>query len=126
MEGNNSTFGAFAHHYRTSRYTDLRLISKDGKHFDVHKLVVCSQSPVLDAAEDAIAVNIDHEAHTVEQMVEWMYGIDDKSLLIEGKTVDEVIAMDASVVYGEILTLTDLAKIAEEVRPTRAWESGGD
>jgi hypothetical protein len=44
-----------------------------------------------------------------------MYGIDHEKLLIDGKSVEEVTAMGTREVYGEILTLSDLVKLAEKV-----------
>jgi hypothetical protein len=113
---NASTAAAFAQHYRTGRFADLRLVAKDGTHFDVHKLVVCSHSTVLDAAADGTTIiNMNEDEATIGQMIEWMYGIDHENLLIDGKSVEEVMAMGTREVYGEILTLSDLAKIAEKV-----------
>lgn len=117
MSDNANIAGAFAQHYLTGRFTDLRLIAQDGTVFKVHKLVVCSHSPVLDtqAAQGVTDINTNDNATCLGQMIEWMYGIDDKKLLIEGKSVAEVTAMGSDVVYGEILTLSDLATIAEKV-----------
>ena len=107
----------FAEHYRTGKFTDLGLVAKDGTQFNVHKLVVCSQSPVLDAkaAEGVTVIAMDEYETTVGQMIEWMYGIDNDKLLIGGKSVEEVTRMGSEIVYSEILTLSDLAKIAEKV-----------
>ena len=116
MSDNSSNAGTFAQHYRTGRFVDLRLVANDGTHFDVHKLVVCSHSPVLDAAADGTTViNMDDDETTISQMIEWMYGIDHEKLLIDGKSMEEVTAMGTREVYGEILTLSDLVKIAEKV-----------
>jgi hypothetical protein len=117
MAINYTTPGAFADHYRTGKFTDLGLVAKDGTQFNVHKLVVCSHSPVLDAqtAEGATILDTGDDATSLSQMIEWMYGIDDEHLLIDRKSVGEVISLGSSEVYGEILTLSDLAGIAEKV-----------
>jgi hypothetical protein len=117
MADNGSNTGVFAQHYRTGKYADLTLVAKDGTLFNVHRLVVCPLSPVLDAqaADGAKSINTDEDVTTIGQMIEWMYGIDDKKLLIEGKSVDEVKGMRPSVVCGEIVTLSSLAKVAEKV-----------
>lgn len=117
MAINYSTPGAFADHYRTGKFTDLGLVAKGGTQFNVHKLVVCSHSPVLDAqtAEGVTILDTGDDATTLGQMIEWMYGIDDEQLLIDRKSVKEVLALGSSEVYGEILTLSDLAGIAEKV-----------
>ena len=117
MENNAVTAGAFAHHYRTGKFTDLGLVANDGMQFNVHKLVVCSHSPLLDAqaANGATIIDTGDNATTLGQMIEWMYGIDDEKLLIDGKSLEEVTAMGSGEVYGEILTLSDLANIAEKV-----------
>jgi len=118
MAINYSTSAAFADHYRTGKFTDLGLVAKDGLQFNVHKLVACSHSPLLDAqaADGATVIDTGDDATTLGQMIEWMYGIDDEQLLIDGKSVEEVIALGLSEVYSEILTLSDLANIAEKVR----------
>jgi hypothetical protein len=118
MAINYCTSAAFADHYRTGKFTDLGLVAKDGIQFNVHKLVVCSHSPVLDAqaADGTTILDTGDDATTLGQMIEWMYGIDDEQLLIDGKSVEEVIALGSSEVYSEILTLSDLANIAEKVR----------
>jgi len=117
MAVNYHTPGAFADHYRTGKFTDLGLVAKDGIQFNVHKLVVCSHSPLLDAqaANGTTILDTQDDATTLGQMIEWMYGIDDEQLLIDGKSVEEVIALGSSEVYSEILTLSDLATIAEKV-----------
>lgn len=117
MADKSGTVGAFAHHYRTSKFVDLGLVAKDGIQFNVHKLVVCSHSPLLDtqAADGTTVIDTGDDSTSLGQMIEWMYGIDDKKLLIDGKSVGEVTAMGSSEVYSEILTLSDLANIAEKV-----------
>lgn len=117
MADDDRRTGAYAQHYRTGKFTDLRLVARDGTHFNVHRLVICDLSPVLDAqaADGAEVIDMDGDATIVKQMVEWIYGIDDQKLLIEGKSVDEVVAMGSEVVCGEITTLSDLANIAEKV-----------
>lgn len=113
--------GIFAEHYRTGKFTDLGLVAKDGIQFNVHKLVVCSHSPLLDAqaANGAAILDTGDDATSLGQMIEWMYGIDENQLLIDRKSVEEVIALGSSEVYSEILTLSDLATIAEKVRHLR-------
>lgn len=123
MSDNSGTAGIFAEHYRTGKFTDLGLVAKDGMQFNVHKLVVCSHSPLLDAqaANGATIIDTNDNATSLGQMIEWMYGIDDEKLLIDAKSVQEVTAMGSGEVYGEIMTLTDLANIAEKV-PTSIHE----
>jgi hypothetical protein len=48
-------------------------------------------------------------------MVEWMYGIDDEDLLMDRKTVDEVVALGPDFVCGEILAVAGLAVLAAKV-----------
>lgn len=117
MANNAGTAGIFAEHYRTGKFTDLGLVAKDGIQFSVHKLVVCSHSPLLDAqaANGVTILDTGDDATSLGQMIEWMYGIDDNQLLIDRKSVAEVIALGSSEVYSEILTLSDLATIAEKV-----------
>jgi hypothetical protein len=90
------TPGAFADHYRTGKFTDLGLVAKGGTQFNVHKLVVCSRSPVLDTqtADGVTILDTGDDATTLGQMIEWMYGIDHEQLLIDGKSVKEVLAFD--------------------------------
>jgi hypothetical protein len=118
MAVNYSTSGAFADHYRTGKFTDLGLVAKDGTQYNVHKLVVCSHSPLLDAqaANGVTIIDTGDDATPLGQMIEWMYGIDDEKLLIDAKSVEEVTSMGSSEVYGEVVTLSDLASIAEKVR----------
>ena len=117
MAINYSTSGAFADHYRTGKFTDLGLVAKGGTQFNVHKLVVCSHSPVLDAqtAEGATILDTGDDATTLGQMIEWMYGIDDQELLIDRKTVDEVFALGPGFVCGEVLAMAALAVLAAKV-----------
>jgi hypothetical protein len=119
MKKNPSIAVAFAEHYRTGKYADLRLITSIGTQLDVHRLIVCSQSPVLDATAKtgAMIIQLDDEddATIVEQMVEWMYGIDDEDLLTDRKTIDEVVAKGPDFVCGEILAVAGLACLAAKV-----------
>jgi hypothetical protein len=117
MADDGSNTGVFAQHYRTGKYADLILVAKDGTQFNVHRLVVCPLSPVLDAqaTDGAKSISTDGDTTTIRKMIEWMYGIDDKKLLSEGKSIDEMKAMGPSVVCGEIVTLSSLAKVAEKV-----------
>jgi hypothetical protein len=119
MKGKSSTTASFADHYRTGEYADLRLVTATGLQLDVHRLIVCSQSPVLDAKTKtgAIKIELDDEddTTTVEQMIEWMYGIDDQDLLMDRKTVDEVVAQGPDFVCGEILAVAGLAGLAAKV-----------
>lgn len=109
----------FADHYRSRKYVDLRLITAIGLQLDVHRLVVCSQSPVLDAeaknGTKIIELDADDDATTVEQMIEWMYGIDDQDLLMDRKSLDEVVALGPDFVCGEILAVAGLAALAGKV-----------
>ena len=119
MKDKPSTAVTFAEHYRTGKYADLRLVTSIGTQLDVHRLIVCSQSPVLDAKvkTGAIIIELDDEddATTVEQMVEWMYGIDDENLLMDRKTIYEVVALGPDFVCGEILAVASLASLAAKV-----------
>lgn len=118
MSNNSGAAGTFAEHYRTGKFTDLGLLARDGMQFNVHKLVVCSHSPLLDAqaANGATIIDTNDNATSLGQMIEWMYGIDDEKLLIDdAKSVQEVTAMGSREVYGEVVTLSDLANIAEKV-----------
>lgn len=109
----------FADHYRSRKYVDLRLITAIGLQLDVHRLVVCSQSSVLDAeaknGTKIIELDADDDATTVEQMIEWMYGIDDQDLLMDRKSLDEVVALGPDFVCGEILAVAGLAALAGKV-----------
>ncbi|KAM0721695.1 hypothetical protein Q7P37_002620 [Cladosporium fusiforme] len=108
-------YAAFAQYYKTAKYADLEIIVKPDYHLHVHRLVVCSQSPVLDAqAANMSVVKIDEDEAVFKQMIEWMHGIDDKNLLIEGKSIDQIIAMGQDVVYGELMTMAELAHVAEK------------
>ena len=117
MSNKSGAAGIFAEHYRTGKFTDLGLVAKDGMQFNVHKLVVCSHSPLLDAqaANGTTIIDTGDDATTLGQMIEWMYGIDDEKLLIDAKSVQEVTAMGSREVYGEVVTLSDLANIADKV-----------
>ena len=117
MAENAGAVGIFAEHYRTGKFADLGLVAKDGTQFNVHKLVVCSQSSVLDAkaAEGVTIIAMDEDETTIAQMIEWIYGIDKEKLLMDGKSVEEVTTMGSGIVYSEILTLSDLAITAEKV-----------
>jgi hypothetical protein len=119
MKDYPSTAVTFADHYRTGKYADLRLVTSIGTQLDVHRLIVCSQSPLLDAQAKtgAMIIELDDEddATTVEQTVEWMYGIDDEDLLMDRKTVDEVVALGPDFVCGEILAVAGLAGLAAKV-----------
>jgi hypothetical protein len=119
MKDQPPTAALFADHYRTGKYADLCLVTATGLRLDVHRLVVCSQSPVLDARAKigATTIELDDEddTTTVEQMVEWMYGIDDQDLLMDRKTVDEVVAQGSDFVCDEILAVAGLASLAAKV-----------
>lgn len=117
MAANTSIIEAFAQHYRSGKFTDVHLVAKDGTTYGVHKLLLSFHSTVLceQASGGAKIIEMDGDATIIKQMVEWMYGIDDKNLLVEGKSVDEVAAMGSEMVYGEITTLSDLANVAEKV-----------
>ena len=119
MKDKPSTAVTFAEHYRTGKYADLRLVTSISTQLDVHRLIVCSQSPVLDAKvkTGAITIELDDEddATTVEQMIEWMYGIDDENLLMDRKTIYEVVALGPDFVCGEILAVAGLASLAAKV-----------
>lgn len=106
-----AAIGAFAHHYRSGKYSDLRLVAKDRTTWNVHRLVVCAQSPVLDtkASTGVTVIELDDDVTTIEQAIEWMYSIDRDRLMIDGKSLEEVTGMGSGVVYGEILAMTDLA-----------------
>jgi hypothetical protein len=108
--------GVFAQHYRTGKYVDLTLIAKDGTRFNVHRLVVCPLSPVLDAqaADGVTTIDMEEDATTIGQMVKWMYGID-KKLLKNGNSVDEITAMGQNALYHELLVLAYFANTAEKV-----------
>jgi hypothetical protein len=116
MADDGSNTGVFAQHYRTGKYADLTLIAKDGTQFNVHRLVVCTLSPVLDAqaADGVKTIEMNEDAATVGQLVKWMYGID-KKLLKNGNSVDEITAIGPNALYHEILVLAYFAKIAEKV-----------
>jgi hypothetical protein len=119
MTDKSPTADCFADHYRTGKYADLRLVTATGLQLDVHRLVVCSQSPILDAKVKTGAVIIelddDDDTKTVEQMIEWMYGIDDQELLLDRKTLDEVVALGPDFVCGETLAVASLAGLAAKV-----------
>ena len=118
MSHNPSTAARFAEHYRTGKYADLLLVTSAGMQLGVHRLVVCSQSPIMDAKAKpgvkVIQLDADDDT-TVEQMVEWMYGIDDQELLLDRKTVDEVFALGPGFVCGEVLAMVALAALAAKV-----------
>jgi hypothetical protein len=69
MADDGSNTGGFAQHYRTGKYADLTLIAKDGTQFNVHRLVVCPLSPVLDAqaADGVKTIEMNEDATTVGQ-----------------------------------------------------------
>lgn len=119
MADNPSAAVRFADYYRTGKYADLLLVTPIGTQLGVHRLVVCSQSPILDAKArpgvKVIELDADDDATTVEQMVEWMYGIDDQGLLMDRKTVDEVFALGPGFVCGEVLAMAALAVLAAKV-----------
>ena len=119
MKDKPSTTASFADHYLTGKYADLRLVTATGLKLDVHRLIVCSQSPVLDAKAKTGSTIIDlddeDDTTTVEQMVEWMYGIDDQDLLMDRKTVDEVVAQGPDFVCDEVLAVARLASLAAKV-----------
>jgi hypothetical protein len=119
MKDQPSTAALFADHYRTGKYADLRLVTATGLQLDVHRLIVCSQSQVLDAkaktGTTTIELDDEDDTTTVEQMVEWIYGIDDEDLLMDCKTVDEVVAQGPEFVCDEILAVAGLAGLAAKV-----------
>lgn len=112
-----AAIGAFAHHYRSGKQSDLRLIAKDRTTWNVHRLVVCAQSPVLDtkASTGVMVIELDDDVTIIDQAIEWMYGIDRDRLLIDGKSLEDVTKMGPGVMYGEILAMTDLAHFGEKV-----------
>ncbi|KAA8641532.1 BTB/POZ domain-containing protein [Aspergillus tanneri] len=66
----------------SGRYSDLTLTC-DGQKFNVHKAIVCSQSPVLAAAcngnfQESITntIHVKFKSETVNQMVEFLYNQD--------------------------------------------------
>jgi hypothetical protein len=70
MKDYPTTTVTFADHYRTGKHVDLRLVTSVGTQLDVHRLIVCSQSPLLDAQAKtgAMIIELDEEddATTVE------------------------------------------------------------
>lgn len=112
-----ATITETAKYYQTGKYADLDIILKPEITLHVHRLVVCSQSPVLDAqaANNVSVIRVDEDEAVFTQMIEWMYGIDNKNLLIDAKPIDEVVAMGQNVVYGELATMAELAVVAEKV-----------
>ncbi|KAM0512996.1 hypothetical protein ACHAPE_008356 [Trichoderma viride] len=70
----------FIHLMRSGQYSDVTLVCQ-GKEFQIHKLVVCSQSPVIAAAlkgefmeAQSGVINIEiFDAETVRRMVEYLY-----------------------------------------------------
>lgn len=112
-----ATITDFAKYYETGKYADLAITLKPETTLHVHRLVVCSQSPVLDAqaANNASVIRVDEDEAVFTQMIEWMYGIDNKNLLIDAKPIDQVVLMGQNVVYGELATMAELAVVAEKV-----------
>lgn len=107
-----AAIGAFAHHYLSGRYSDLRLVAKDGTACNVHRLIVCVQSPVLDAqaSTGVTVIELDDDPKTIEPVAEWMYGISRDRLLLKGKSLD-----CNGTLYGEILAMADIGSFAEKV-----------
>lgn len=112
-----ATITDFAKYYETGKYADLAIVLKPENTLHVHRLVVCSQSPVLDAqaANNASVIRVDEDEAVFTQMIEWMYGIDNKNLLIDARRIDQVVLMGQNVVYGELATMAELAVVAEKV-----------
>ena len=81
----------------------------------MNKVFENAHAALHDVANGATIIDTNDNATSLGQMIEWMYGIDDEKLLIDAKSVQEVTAMGSKEVYGEVVTLSDLANIAEKV-----------
>ena len=53
----NHIAGALDESFIFSNFTDVTLVSEDGKHFLAHKIVLCASSPIL----SAILLNHQHQ-----------------------------------------------------------------
>jgi hypothetical protein len=117
MADRASIAASFMQHNRTGKYTDLRLVAKDGTSFDVHKLVVCPQLPVLEtqAAGGMKVIEFDDTALSVNLMVQWTYGIDDTNLLTKEKSIDEATTMDLDHICDHMFLFSELSTIAQKV-----------
>jgi hypothetical protein len=117
MADRASIAASFMQHNRTGKYTDLRLVAKDGTSFDVHKLV-CPQLPVLEtqAAGGMKVIEFDDTALSVKLMVQWTYGIDDTNLLTKEKSIDEATTMDLDHICDHMFLFSELSTIAQKVR----------
>lgn len=79
-------------YYRTGKYADLEMVILSGgfeDHINVHRVVVCRKSAVLEAYDEMAAKTenpgtitiTEPEMQTFLKMIEWMYGIDRDGLL---------------------------------------------
>ncbi|KAJ6003116.1 hypothetical protein N7451_005663 [Penicillium sp. IBT 35674x] len=108
-------------------FTDLKLVCDDGTTFDVHKLMLCSQSPVFRAALQEAAENTYHmlgeSTPVVNKMLEYLYQGDysedlNESLSDDGSLSDEslktpVSAMSALQLHARLFALGDKYIIPE-------------
>lgn len=122
----------FGHLLKTGQYSDLTLVC-GGKEFNVHKMVVCSQSEVLATAirepfqeskTGTISVE-EFDAVTVDKMLEFLYTGDYGSLTAPGSLVgqvgetDEPLASPAAVEQDDLLQHVRLNSIADyyDIKP---------